>query len=489
MDPNAQPGRDCIECDGPTCRERNPTKRCSRCRTTYYCSSDCAVAHWRVEHKNYCRSVESIQKTQIGGDASSQESEFLTKLDGNEINAACPICLDEEIKNPIVLKKCRHAFCFSCLYQHEKHMKRPEISVDGVPSSGPKPVRCPCCRAEVDGDIRRSTVDKLILYITKATQLHEKMMVSASENKEKLEEEFKFQCEAAAQMLSDFTSESSDGQDIIQANILRISLATLQEDFQAALNASDEVIDIMEKCYKRHQEVCRLMAEGERLQSLPGDHNEEITQNLQQLEALTSRGENFATREQLVSARLEKAKVYKLMENWDHAMESYRKLLEDFPEQADMTAIAHREIFASMAECLYHKGEYEMAIGTGEAAIEMNRHYDGCHKYVALSHKANGNIEKAREVMAQAVLYETPWDVENIEKARQLWLELMNTEGEERETDKMWIDEMLKLLSGEEEEEEEEGSFKCDNFTRKKKLRYTTYVDIGNEGMNLSLLF
>ena len=56
-----------------------------------------------------------------------------------------------------------------------------------------------------------------------------------------------------------------------------------------------------------------------------------------------------------------------------------------------------------LPRCLYHNGEYEKAIQIGECAIEMNHHFPQVHKYVALSQKANGDMEAAIRTMARAV--------------------------------------------------------------------------------------
>ena len=59
-------------------------------------------------------------------------------------------------------------------------------------------------------------------------------------------------------------------------------------------------------------------------------------------------------------------------------------------------------------------------------AIELNRSRPGVHEYVALSRKANGDIDEAKKTMSQAILYEHHWDEDNLQKNKQLLPELNN---------------------------------------------------------------
>jgi len=72
-----------------------------------------------------------------------------------------------------------------------------------------------------------------------------------------------------------------------------------------------------------------------------------------------------------------------------------------------------REILHCLCQCFYELRMYDRSIELGESAISMNRHYQGVYKYVALSYKASGNLDKAIEVMNMAAAYETPWDDSN----------------------------------------------------------------------------
>ena len=42
---------DCILCGAS-----GSTKKCSSCKTAYYCSRDCQMAHWKT-HKEFCKKM------------------------------------------------------------------------------------------------------------------------------------------------------------------------------------------------------------------------------------------------------------------------------------------------------------------------------------------------------------------------------------------------------------------------------------------------
>ena len=85
-----------------------------------------------------------------------------------------------------------------------------------------------------------------------------------------------------------------------------------------------------------------------------------------------------------------------------------------------------RKIFHELIRCFYEVGNYSKALGCGEAALDFNKHYDGLYKYIALSHKALGNLEQAIDTMNDAVVYEAPWNEAGKAENRRLLEELRN---------------------------------------------------------------
>lgn len=84
-----------------------------------------------------------------------------------------------------------------------------------------------------------------------------------------------------------------------------------------------------------------------------------------------------------------------------------------------------RFLYQSTCRCYYEFGEYAQAIRIGDAAVEANRHYEGVHKYIALSYKALGRYDEAILTMRRAVRYEQPWDARNVAANQALLDELV----------------------------------------------------------------
>jgi tetratricopeptide (TPR) repeat protein len=89
-----------------------------------------------------------------------------------------------------------------------------------------------------------------------------------------------------------------------------------------------------------------------------------------------------------------------------------------------------RHCYMQLIRCYYELGDYKRAIRAGGRAIQMNRHFPGVHEYVAKAYKAkdDGDPTEAIRLMRRAVLYETPWDTENIANQLKLLKELLLVE-------------------------------------------------------------
>ena len=112
--------------------------------------------------------------------------------------------------------------------------------------------------------------------------------------------------------------------------------------------------------------------------------------------------------------------------NLDMAIELYKELLMKNLNQGSGTPVEWHQLGMGLSRCCYELGEYDKAIHSGTAALEMNRHFPQAHKYVALAQKASGDLEAAKATMMRAVLYETSWDDRNIEANKDLLWQIMN---------------------------------------------------------------
>ena len=71
-----------------------------------------------------------------------------------------------------------------------------------------------------------------------------------------------------------------------------------------------------------------------------------------------------------------------------------------------------------MSQCLYECGDYQKSVDSGMMSVEMNRHFPGVYSFVGKSYQALEDLESADRMFSQAILYETPWDEENIARAQ-----------------------------------------------------------------------
>ena len=117
------------------------------------------------------------------------------------------------------------------------------------------------------------------------------------------------------------------------------------------------------------------------------------------------------------------AEAYSNCGKWDEAVTSYKSLIR---EQKQLGGNPSSVILMDYCRAMYELGKYDEAIEMGKFAIELNRSRPGVHKYVALSQKAMGGIDEAKKNMSRAILYEEHWDMDNLQKNKQLLRELNN---------------------------------------------------------------
>lgn len=127
---DSQELRKYITCDAERCGQIHPANRCSKCKIMmFYCSRDCQKADWK-KHKPDCHAVVDMKKSSAGVDGLSQIEEITGIAEGKtETAGPCAICLEEEIVDPIVFSKCKHAFCLSCLIHFQTSNKVPNSIV------------------------------------------------------------------------------------------------------------------------------------------------------------------------------------------------------------------------------------------------------------------------------------------------------------------------------------------------------------------------
>lgn len=113
--------------------------------------------------------------------------------------------------------------------------------------------------------------------------------------------------------------------------------------------------------------------------------------------------------------------------DWKQAIALYQEVLMMGGHSGENLSPAQcRTAFMGLARCSYELGIYDKAIYGCNVAIEMNRGFPQVHKYIALSHKARGNLDLAIKTMKEAVLYEAPYSDETILRNKEFLCELLN---------------------------------------------------------------
>ncbi|GAX23396.1 hypothetical protein FisN_15Lh116 [Fistulifera solaris] len=375
--------RQYITCDAEGCGETHPASRCSNCKMVYYCNRTCQRKDWK-RHKPDCHGVDDMRKRCTGiGDLS--EIQEITGIMPGESNTAetCGICLEEKMVNPMIFTKCQHAFCFACLVRLQSLGRGPHSTVNGT--------KCPYCRSEIP-DLVKSSTSRISVMAARA-------------GRRDLPEEEREACVAMAMEEIEKLYNAGDTDLMFFLIPMRARLLSLRGDHRAAIDVMQEALP----------EWIKMVEEGNSLR--------ENLFGLTQMESLPE-GRITLRNTDLIEAYLQIAEYQERLEDWVAAKKTYQKIMMEFNDVDDFTPPQQRKVFFGSSVCAYHLKNYEIAIDLGEAALQTNRAFPGVHKALALTHKAAGNIDKARQLAAQGVLYEAPWDDENKEETWQFWKEI-----------------------------------------------------------------
>jgi tetratricopeptide (TPR) repeat protein len=460
LDATAVPNPECITCD--SCQQPGPTLRCTTCQLVYYCNPKCQEND-RIRHQqnNDCKSATAIAKELL---LSAQEVEVEA-----ESSLPCGICLESSSSSscssnnrhtthPMMIrpsKACSHIFCFACLTNYQRHARNSM----GRDDDDDERSHCPLCRtqfAETNVDLRQVTLSRAVLYATQASTLafkeHERYQDDKNRGSYDPATTPTFFARLALEEADKLTQLDDDHEavahDRMQVNYIRCIIAKdVNTKYQEALECSQDTVRLLHESLNRNRNVQELMAEGRRLglknnsTTNDGDDDsdddvgeEEDDGTYERMQAIQNeimtlvQAGLLSDPSEYILTVLEEADIYQCVQRWDTAIQRYKDILAEFPEQTTSQSQTRQRIFLGLARCLYEQGEYGAAIELGEATIAMNRHYPAdAHRTVALACRANGDMDRARTVMGQAVLYETPWDQGNVERQRKLWIELMGS--------------------------------------------------------------
>ena len=393
----APPDQKYIQCDAEGCGTASPQLRCSRCRLVHYCSKECQRNNWPA-HKSDCIDVNVMKAKLIDLPHSFNKTpvEMSHKVNNAAADVCCGICLEDVMQSPHALSNCQHIFCYPCLQSYQTMCKRMQL-----------PLLCPLCRTETE-DVQRNHWELAFFNVCKADRQPE----SSPERAELLHKAI-----AELELIS-----KDDVPMYTQALFTKITALEFLEDYETVLNVIDEIIQIDNSARETMQKIVQM------LEDAPVPDDDEVDQVLEEANELTQlHNTKKLSAQDRIELFIQKASTYEKLENWTMAFQSYKNVYSEYDRLDNQgTPPQNRKVYMGASCCLYHQGQFDGAIELGMGAIEMNRHFPGVHKYVALSYKAKGDLESAKKIMTQAVLYETPWDEKNIHQQKLLLNELMN---------------------------------------------------------------
>ncbi|KAL3942013.1 MAG: hypothetical protein SGBAC_003725 [Bacillariaceae sp.] len=424
-------GREYITCDGPNCNVSAPEKRCSRCKTVFYCSVSCQKKHWNVDHKNSCRDTSELKVNAFrDGDETIPQAGGELKEQSNQ---DCAICLGALV-DPYVLPSCGHAFCFTCLAEWQRKIKRGAI--ESILASARLPQKnknailsCPACRAE--------TPDVVDAIVKRAKRLAARAYNPKTSESDKIN--------LRKEVLADLDKLENFHPGCRRPIEEVVSLVDVEANFQRLFSRAEILISIQEPEKAKEdlfwlQDLCELAVKNRK----------KFLSMLKQLKALVAQGkkeeyeelknkiDEFAATHNKVTMVGIRFDIYATLGeveenagNWEAAKELYIAMIENLKDHPDIAITPqHRTMLLGLSRCEYHLQNYDQALAVGEVAVEIQRSYPFCHKYIALSYKAMGHMEGAKVTMARALVYEAPWDDQHREEVLQLYREIIGEEPE-----------------------------------------------------------
>jgi tetratricopeptide (TPR) repeat protein len=388
--------REFISCE--CCGEGNPKQRCSRCHCVYYCSRKCQTNHWK-RHKPGCTPIEyskSIHELGVVGRI-CMEADDEARRQVLEGNPQCAICFEQPIARPIVLDKCHHAFCSTCL--RNWNSIQPTITST-----------CPLCRQEIP-NLTLSTSQDITVLLTSADKANasksfrDKQLTKALEKMELLKE----------------IIEAEDDIDI--ATALHHQLL----DFQFLVHK-------VRKEYDKALEVAKQSAAELRTEVLNSFEIEKLEKQLASMELVSeARTETERKYETLkekphalpvnhIYAMLKVANMHVLQKDWGPALMSFFNILRLYCGEGQCPPHHEFEVCVGLSRGFCECESYDAAIEHGLNAITISPCLPGSRQYVVLAYLAVGNKKReAQQCAAAAVIFEAPWDEEHQAKTKEFY--------------------------------------------------------------------
>jgi Ring finger domain len=312
------------------------------------------------------------------------------------VNTACGICLEEPIQQQVVLKACKHAFCFACLKDWQARSVNTALS-----AAENSAMSCPYCRQDIKKSVVEDAMDNAVLYTARAGKLQE--------NDPDRKKYFELALAELDKIL--VTDERDLGALRLKGHILlRWAPADAIQVYLRMLALDQEGSANLEKLEAMADEMKVTMDAGD------GD---EALRLLGQVQAYQSSGAFFGRigsgPRRLFSDFVNLAEAHEAAGNWAEARPIYVALSQE-AFMGDLTTYDSRQNWKMLmghSRCSYQLGMYDRALYEGETAMAMSRSLPGVHKLVAMPQLALGQLEAARTTMRRSILHEAPWNDEN----------------------------------------------------------------------------
>jgi tetratricopeptide (TPR) repeat protein len=431
-----------IECD--QCEKSNPSKRCSRCHLTYYCSVECQRLHWST-HKVDCVPVEEMKNKLVGvtNISSSTSTDEETKQPSTEI---CSICLSETVEYPIVLPECGHTFCFACLVEWQNYTKNSLAARNERSSS--QQGRCPNCRETIQVSIVDAAIEKAQLYAAAGRltdKVYDHRLKTEQDTVDEVEEgpgvilmderQEKF-CKLAQEQVNQVLS--SDPTDVIalctKGQILRhVKPHDAIDALQEVLRLDEEGVKMKEKLdqvVKELDEFRALMDRTLTIAEIEDDNHPMVDEWGRRVEAAeklvkeSKRGVQINEGpHRLYRIKIWLAEAYESAHEYKKAEAIYKEMIQevfklDYEDYIKMDPPTNRMMISGASRCLFYVKDFDRSKKMAQMALDMNRHFPGIHILLAQAQWALNEKKDAIRTMCRGVLYETPWDETNQKRNR-----------------------------------------------------------------------
>ena len=307
------------------------------------------------------------------------------KAANTEEGTICIICSAESLINPYVVKKCGHMYCTTCLIRWQLKSKNDRI-----------PVTCPLC-----GDVEMDDVESELLGKAESLLTQAEDPATSETRAEELRQD--------ALRYVDIVLSARDVS--MSAYRLKSRILTHQNRFQDLIDFIDVILEENERRMNHpvYMQWCQVQAaengtERARRIALFSKEKEEHSSSYEH-SVISDKG--------VIECNFTKSWALENLGNYTEAKELYVQAVRPLANGTSSFYEKSRYIAAmvGVARCEYNVGRFSEAIGicddlTGRWSAQK---YPGVYKYKALALEKQGKLDDAISVMAQAVLYETPW--------------------------------------------------------------------------------